>query len=68
MLILHLINFKKITVHKMTKKERFEYILNYFAANQPDVKSELKYNSPFELTVAVILSAQCTDMSVPEIS
>lgn len=48
----------------MTKKERFEHILNYFKTHMPVAETELKYNNPYELLVAVILSAQCTDKRV----
>ncbi len=48
----------------MTKKERFEKIINYFSTHQPIAKTELKYSNPYELLVAVILSAQCTDKRV----
>ena len=48
----------------MTKKERFNAIIGWFAANQPVVRSELHYENPFQLLVAVILSAQCTDKRV----
>ena len=48
----------------MTKKERFEKIIEYFKKNQPIAETELYYKSPFELIVAVILSAQCTDKRV----
>ena len=48
----------------MTKKERFEKILNYFIKNQPVAETELHYKSAYELIVAVILSAQCTDKRV----
>jgi len=48
----------------MTKKERFENIIDYFKKEQPVAETELNYNSPFELLVAVILSAQCTDKRV----
>lgn len=48
----------------MTKKERFEKILAYFQATQPVAETELDYGNPFELLVAVILSAQCTDKRV----
>ena len=48
----------------MTIKERYAFFLNYFAKAQPDASSELNYGSPFELLVAVILSAQCTDKRV----
>lgn len=48
----------------MTTKQRFESILNWFSINMPVAESELHYNSPFQLLVAVILSAQCTDKRV----
>ena len=48
----------------MTKKERFEHIIEYFKTNQPVAETELDYTNPFNLLVAVILSAQCTDKRV----
>ena len=48
----------------MTTKERYEGVLGWFAGKMPVAESELKYNDPFELIVAVILSAQCTDARV----
>lgn len=48
----------------MTRKERFEGILNYFRHNMQEARSELHYDSPFQLIVAVVLSAQCTDKRV----
>lgn len=48
----------------MTKKERFEKIIEYFKKHQPIAETELDYKTPFELIVAVILSAQCTDKRV----
>src|SRR5688572_18860887 len=48
----------------MTKKERFEKILYYFSTHMPQAETELEYGSPYELLVAVILSAQCTDKRV----
>jgi endonuclease III len=48
----------------MTKKERYERILDYFQRNQPEVETELVHTNPYELIVAVILSAQCTDKRV----
>ena len=48
----------------MTTKQRFEAILAWFEANMPVAESELKYENPFQLLVAVILSAQCTDKRV----
>ena len=48
----------------MTKKERFEKVVEYFKKNMPIAETELEYNNPYELLVAVILSAQCTDKRV----
>jgi endonuclease-3 len=52
----------------MTKKERFEKVFNWFQKEMPVVETELVYNTPFELIVAVILSAQCTDKRVNKIT
>jgi len=55
----------------MTKKERYVNVLEYFQTHMPVAETELTYNNPFELLVAVILSAQCTDkrvnLTTPEI-
>lgn len=48
----------------MTTKARFEHILAWFAENMPVAESELHYDNPFQLLVAVMLSAQCTDKRV----
>lgn len=48
----------------MTKKERFEKIIDYFSKHNPDAETELEYTNPYELIVSVILSAQCTDKRV----
>jgi endonuclease-3 len=48
----------------MTKKERFEFVIEWFKKNNPDAETELHYTNPYELLVAVILSAQCTDKRV----
>ncbi len=48
----------------MRKKERFEKIIGYFKEHQPIAETELDYGTPYELLVAVILSAQCTDKRV----
>ncbi len=48
----------------MTKKELYEGVVAYFSEAMPAPRSELYYSSPFELLVAVILSAQCTDKRV----
>ena len=52
----------------MTREKLFEYVLNYFQSTMPDADTELKYNDSFHLIVAVILSAQCTDKRVNEIT
>lgn len=48
----------------MTKKERYHNVLNYFLEHVPVAETELHYSNPFELIVAVVLSAQCTDKRV----
>lgn len=48
----------------MQKKDRYHAFVTYFSEHQPDAKTELDYRNPFELLVAVILSAQCTDKRV----
>ena len=48
----------------MTTKKRFEAVLRWFEANATSAESELTFNSPFSLLVAVMLSAQCTDRRV----
>ncbi len=48
----------------MTRKERFAFVIGYFQEHNPDAETELLYDNPYELLVAVILSAQCTDKRV----
>ncbi len=48
----------------MTKKERFNKVIAWFQENRPIAETELSYRDPYELLVAVILSAQCTDKRV----
>ncbi len=48
----------------MTLKERYEGIIGWFSENMPVAESELNYENPYQLLVAVILSAQCTDKRV----
>ena len=48
----------------MKTSERFKHILAWFEANMPVAESELNYRNPYELLVAVMLSAQCTDKRV----
>jgi len=48
----------------MTKKERYTFFIDYFSQHNPEAETELLYDNPFQLLVAVILSAQCTDKRV----
>ncbi|MDF2453648.1 MAG: nth [Bacteroidota bacterium] len=52
----------------MTLKERYEGVINYFKTNVPVAETELNYSNPFELIVAVILSAQCTDKRINQVT
>ena len=52
----------------MTLKERYEHVINYFKTNVPIAETELQYSNPFELIVAVILSAQCTDKRINQVT
>lgn len=52
----------------MTQKERFEKVIEWFSHNMPVAETELHYTEPFGLLVAVILSAQCTDKRVNQIT
>jgi len=48
------------------RKELFQKVIDYFSGTQPNAETELLYDNPFQLLVAVILSAQCTDKRVNE--
>ena len=52
----------------MTTVERYSRVIEYFKARRPDVGPELHYSNPFELLVAVMLSAQCTDKRVNQVT
>lgn len=52
----------------MTQKERYSYILEYFRKAEPNVTTELEFGSVFQLLVAVMLSAQCTDKRVNQVT
>lgn len=52
----------------MTIKERYNGVINYFKTNVPVAQTELNYSNPFELIVAVILSAQCTDKRINQVT
>ena len=46
------------------RKDKFRFIVDYFEAQQPDVQSELQYTNAYQLLVATMLAAQCTDKRV----
>jgi endonuclease III len=48
----------------MTRNQRYQFVIEYFLQHAPDAETELIYDNPFQLLVAVILSAQCTDKRV----
>ncbi len=48
----------------MTRKERYRFVIDYFEKNMPVAETELEFRDPYQLLVAVILSAQCTDKRV----
>ena len=48
----------------MTRKDRYQFVIDYFSVHMPDAETELIYDNPYQLLVAVILSAQCTDKRV----
>ena len=52
----------------MNKAERYRYILDYFRNQMPEVTTELEFGSVFQLLVAVVLSAQCTDQRINQVT
>ena len=52
----------------MNKKELFERVISYFQKEMPIAETELEYSNPYQLLVAEILSAQCTDKRVNQIT
>jgi len=52
----------------MLKQERYRHFVDYFSQNQPNAVTELHYNNPFQLLIAVILSAQCTDKRINQVT
>jgi endonuclease-3 len=52
----------------MTRKERYQHFVEYFSKNQPDAETELHYGNSFQLLIAVILSAQCTDKRINQVT
>ena len=52
----------------MTRKERYDFAIRYFRKEMPEVQTELEFGSVFQLLVAVILSAQCTDKRINQVT
>ena len=52
----------------MKRKELYQHVQEYFQKAMPEAKTELHYTTPFELLVAVILSAQCTDKRINQVT
>lgn len=52
----------------MTRKERYKAVVELFKKINPDAETELEYNDPFQLLIAVILSAQCTDERINKVT
>lgn len=51
-------------VQDMTKQQRYQFVIDYFEQHAPEAETELLYDNPYQLLIAVILSAQCTDKRV----
>ncbi|MBO4826546.1 MAG: endonuclease III [Prevotella sp.] len=52
----------------MNRKQRYEHVLDYFRNQMPEVNTELEFGSVFQLLVAVMLSAQCTDKRINQVT
>lgn len=52
----------------MTRDERYQFILDYFKRKEPNVSTELQFGSAFQLLCATLLSAQCTDKRINEVT
>jgi endonuclease-3 len=52
----------------MTRRQRYDYCLEYFRKEMPEVQTELQFGSVFQLLVAVVLSAQCTDKRINQVT
>jgi endonuclease-3 len=50
------------------RKDRYKAFVEYFASHQPEAETELHYENPYQLLVAVILSAQCTDKRINQVT
>ena len=65
-MVINVLSFRKKsgTIFFMTIKQRYQSVIDYFLAHAPEAETELLYDDPYQLLVAVILSAQCTDKRV----
>ena len=52
----------------MTRKQRYDYVIAWFKEHVPEAETELIYDNPYQLLVSVILSAQCTDKRVNQVT
>ena len=52
----------------MLRKDRYKDFVDYFSSHQPEAETELHYENPYQLLVAVILSAQCTDKRINQVT
>ena len=52
----------------MLRKDRYKAFVDYFSSHQPEAETELNYENPYQLLVAVILSAQCTDKRINQVT
>lgn len=52
----------------MQRKERFQAFVDHFSSSFPEAETELHYSNPYELLVAVVLSAQCTDKRINQVT
>lgn len=52
----------------MLRKDRYKAFVDYFSTHQPEAETELVYSNPYELLIAVILSAQCTDKRINQVT
>ena len=52
----------------MTRQQRYEYIINYFRTQMPEVTTELEFGNAFQLLCATLLSAQCTDKRINQVT
>ena len=52
----------------MNRKARYDFVIGYYSGKMPHVSTELNFGSVFQLLVATVLSAQCTDKQVNHVT